>query len=360
MVSNVTDEDGQTLTSWQSLADQAHRILDSVVGLAGSEYTERKKGSTFTELHAALTWAENFLRGGAAGSGSGGRIWGPHATEVIIAEIAVIRNRLLTLHLAMQQEMMQGVNSSLERLRSAATVEEFAQMLPMEVVELGYVRSLFSWVADMQWVAYSAHSNQGEQESRMLVEAGRQDPLRDLRSFFEFEMIQERCPILKQNIRASQRVHPEIMNITQSDAYVASPVVVSGGVAGFVSVDVNEKTGTVDQFDRDLLGIFTSGAGIALERLRVQQKYSVESSLDELLPSGGRALEAPNGYLSSLTSRELEVLDLIARGYTNAQIAEVLFISEGTAKTHVRNLLRKLEVSNRTQAADLYRSQKPR
>jgi len=360
MVSNVTDEDGQTLPSWQAQADQAHRILDSVVGLAGRDYTERKKGGTFAELHSALTWAENFLRGDAAGSSSGGRAWGPHAIEMIIAEIAVVRNRLLTLHLAMQQEMMQGVNSSLERLRSAVTVEEFAQVLPMEVVELGYVRSLFSWVADMQWLAYSAYSNQGELEGRMLVEAGRQDPLRDLRSFFEFEMIQQRCPILRQGIRASQRVHPEIMNITRSDAYVASPVIVSGGVVGFISVDVNAKTGTVDQFDRDLLGMFTSGAGIALERLLIQQKYPGISSLNELLPLGGRGADNAVGDLSSLTSRELEGLDLIAQGHTNAQIAEVLFISEGTAKTHVRNLLRKLDVSNRTQAADLYRSRKRR
>lgn len=192
----------------------------------------------------------------------------------------------------------------------------------------------------------------------MLVEAGRQDPLRDLRSFFEFEMLQDRSPILKQDIRGSQRVHPEIMDITQSEAYVASPVTVSGGVAGFISVDANEKTGTVDQFDRDLLGMFTSGAGIALERLRVQQEYSVASSIDVLVPLGRHGAADSAGDLSSLTTRELEVLGLIAQGCTNTQIAEDLFISEGTAKTHVRNLLRKLEVSNRTQAAALYRRQR--
>src|SRR5699024_9229656 len=169
---------------------------------------------------ARLRWAETFMRTHGASLSSTGWIGSPHAAKVIAAEAAVIRNSLLTLHLSMQQEMMEGVNSSLERLRAAETVEELARMLPFEVVSLGYVRSLFSWVDHMQWVARSAHSTQGEKESELLVEAGRQDPLRDLRSFFEFEMIQDRRPILRQGIRTSGRVHPEIMNITESDAYV--------------------------------------------------------------------------------------------------------------------------------------------
>lgn len=142
MVSNITGD--EAIISWQELADQAHRILGSVVTLAGREYSELKKGSTFSELNAALAWAESFLRSDGAGSTSGSCTLGPHVAEMIAAEIAVIRNRLLTLHLSMQQEMMQGVNSSLERLRAADTVEEFARVLPIEVVELGYVRSLFS------------------------------------------------------------------------------------------------------------------------------------------------------------------------------------------------------------------------
>lgn len=52
-----------------------------------------------------------------------------------------------------------------------------------------------------------------------------------------------------------------------------------------------------------------------------------------------------------LTNRELEVLELIVSGCNNASIAEKLYITVGTVKTHVRNILNKLCVDDRTQAA---------
>jgi DNA-binding NarL/FixJ family response regulator len=57
--------------------------------------------------------------------------------------------------------------------------------------------------------------------------------------------------------------------------------------------------------------------------------------------------------LDQLTTRELEVLTLIARGQSNAEIAAQLFLSEHTAKTHVASILRKLQLTNRVQAVVL-------
>lgn len=59
----------------------------------------------------------------------------------------------------------------------------------------------------------------------------------------------------------------------------------------------------------------------------------------------GRAVKGP------LTPRELEVLQLLAEGQTNAKIAQSLRITTGTAKLHVEHILKKLAVSDRTQAA---------
>ena len=52
-----------------------------------------------------------------------------------------------------------------------------------------------------------------------------------------------------------------------------------------------------------------------------------------------------------LTERELEVIRLVARGYSNQNIAQELVISEKTVKTHVSNILSKLDLADRTQLA---------
>src|SRR5260370_7645239 len=64
---------------------------------------------------------------------------------------------------------------------------------------------------------------------------------------------------------------------------------------------------------------------------------------------GGR--QRPSNPFTELSDRELDVLRVIAEGLSNAQIAERLIIGEGTVKTHVTNILGKLHLVDRTQAA---------
>jgi DNA-binding NarL/FixJ family response regulator len=54
--------------------------------------------------------------------------------------------------------------------------------------------------------------------------------------------------------------------------------------------------------------------------------------------------------LETLTEHEREVLSLVAHGFTNAEIASRLFLSEGTVKTHVHRILSELELGDRVQA----------
>lgn len=75
----------------------------------------------------------------------------------------------------------------------------------------------------------------------------------------------------------------------------------------------------------------------------LQFPLQFESQEDKLNNYSGEEL--------NLTDREIEVLTLMAEGATNKMIADTLFISENTAKTHVRRILEKLQFSSRTKAA---------
>lgn len=75
----------------------------------------------------------------------------------------------------------------------------------------------------------------------------------------------------------------------------------------------------------------------------IEKEVSIKIKVDEL--NGDRRKLHEN-----LTNRETEVLHLIADGLSNQEIADALFITLKTVKTHVSNILSKLEVSDRTQA----------
>jgi len=95
-------------------------------------------------------------------------------------------------------------------------------------------------------------------------------------------------------------------------------------------------------------GLTTLAAGIMTRgRLDTRQRVA--------LPVGPYEQPSPQaahgGALGVLSDREREVLDLVAAGMTNRQIADRLYISEKTAATHVSNILGKLQASSRAQAA---------
>ena len=74
-------------------------------------------------------------------------------------------------------------------------------------------------------------------------------------------------------------------------------------------------------------------------------------------PRPAHSAATPARDLSELTEREVEVLRLIAQGATNREIATALVISEGTVKNHMSNILSRLQLRDRTQAALYAREQ---
>lgn len=93
-------------------------------------------------------------------------------------------------------------------------------------------------------------------------------------------------------------------------------------------------------------------ARIVLQQSRNEQSQAELSSetntvaINSIPPDQRQLLEA-----EPLTRRQLEILELVVAGYSNKEIAKQLYITLGTAKTHVRDILRKLCADDRTQAA---------
>jgi DNA-binding CsgD family transcriptional regulator len=102
-----------------------------------------------------------------------------------------------------------------------------------------------------------------------------------------------------------------------------------------------------------LIALLFAGVGIWLG-LKITRKKEVVV-FKEVVVSAAASFVLNKGKLRELavTPRELEILDLIANGMSNREIAEKLFVSENTVKTHSSRLFDKLGAKRRTQAVQL-------
>jgi len=121
--------------------------------------------------------------------------------------------------------------------------------------------------------------------------------------------------------------------------------------AGTFSISVNLHGNSVElrQVTEDrLVGRYAYGNYMPVGTVRLLELFARH------LPEAGQAEPgALDPRLAALTPRELEVLRTVAEGMSNAEVAEQLFCSEATVKTHVGRILAKLGVRDRVQAVVL-------
>ncbi len=125
--------------------------------------------------------------------------------------------------------------------------------------------------------------------------------------------------------------------------------------------DVHVLILTVSEQEPDLLAALRVGAaGYLLKDMppaELVEAVLMAGAGDPRIPAtmAGRVLSEVDagsmGAIEDLSPREREVLELLAHGLKNREIAERLFLSEATVKTHVRHLLDKLRLRNRAEAA---------
>jgi DNA-binding NarL/FixJ family response regulator len=141
---------------------------------------------------------------------------------------------------------------------------------------------------------------------------------------------------------SSPRVAVVILTLYNTEQYVVEAV--KAGAAGYLL-----KTASRDQICSTIREVHAGGLLVRSTTLHKVLGGSVTTGPVDLdfrgHPSGA------GSEVERLSPRELDVLKLVVEGMTNKDIGAVLYITEDTAKKHVQNIIAKLQVSDRTQAA---------
>ena len=165
---------------------------------------------------------------------------------------------------------------------------------------------------------------------------------------------------LTKQLKASQNANDEsrtkVLILTLRDNKEAVLAAFAAGADSYCMKDIS--------FDNLLEALRVTHSGNAwidpaIARIVLQQAQQIPEGSTESVVADGKtvsinAADAEYDQMIAaypLTERELEVLQLIVEGCSNAIIAEKLYITVGTVKTHVRNILNKLCADDRTQAA---------
>jgi DNA-binding CsgD family transcriptional regulator len=269
------------------------------------------------------------------------------------------------------------------RLRDRKNPDELIDAAPRELLaSCGFTRAMVSRVRGSLWVPEALEIADGVDDEEPALQRFIHEveiPLTHV--LIETEMVRRRIPVLVNDPAGHPRTFKPLVEAGRSTSYVAAPIMPTSRVIGFFHADRFGQELPVSPEDRDNLWLFAEHFGLLYERAVLAERLERQRShlhhalvnavleIDEISNAEiklARALQAPAQTLTTsvpgpssplamlLTAREQEVLELMATGATNSQIARELVVSEGTVKSHVKRILRKLRVDNRAGAVARY------
>jgi DNA-binding CsgD family transcriptional regulator len=372
----------------RSLGSRVASTLDTCRSLLGIEVDDDeldrlRDGDLFDALRAveSTTGALTERLGSLSGHSRTVRVL---RVQELLAELQSEWHEIQQEFLGRQVEMLGGIREALQRLRRA---ESTAQMMSRVTVEAcrscGVDRCVLLRVEEGKLIPESVffdHDQDFQEKWERFARA--HPPVIDPRDP-EVQLLRRHMPILVPDPEVSRGIR-EVAAAAHSTGYVAAPLTVRGNVAGTLHGDIFSSGGRVGPVTRDALAAFAEGFAYALERTvlieRMRSQFremremmaQANTTFDELFETGVELRRTENGDVTTvargpamllpnesrlaglLTRRELEVVELMARGSSNADIATELVISEGTVKSHVKHILRKMRASNRAQAVSCY------
>jgi LuxR family transcriptional regulator, regulator of acetate metabolism len=316
------------------------------------------------------------------------RYTGPNAAEVtaLSLELAEVRVLLAGERTDRRINGVLQVQRALAHLRAVGSTDQMLAKAPEAVCTYCGFKAAILWQVEEEGVVtpVSAYSVKDPHfQAKVQRFCGKFAPLRLDAMVLENDMLRLRGPLIVHDALNDPRVIRELTRASNIRSYVAAPVMPEGRVIAFL----HASTLAVDDIlDRDVLWAFAEGYGYALERTILLRRLhdqgerirelvvSTESVLAEIREAGLQISTASAGLQAKesepvrsamfsapdsrvhqlLTRRELEIMELLAHGETNRQIADRIVVSEGTVKSHVSQILRKMHAANRAEAVSKF------
>jgi DNA-binding CsgD family transcriptional regulator len=311
----------------------------------------------------------------------------PESTDdsAAIAELLIsilrVRCELLDDDLSRRARCLSEIRNALGELRGLSPREMIYAAPVVLSREFGFARTMISTVRGSVWLPQHLYieDEAADPYSRPFHEFVAHAHIQLADAPLETELIRKRCGAFVPSPKDDKRTFKEIVDVSGCYGYVAAPITVGGRAIGMLHADRPEPDGVVTMDHLDQLEAFAECLAVAfesavLEEKATQQHIEVENlcaNVDELLRRSVRpALWSLSGAkpgrrhdanyhcdqpdVPSLTAREREIMSYVATGATNGQIARCLVISEGTVKSHLKHIARKLKTSSRAAAVAVY------
>ncbi|MGW0035113.1 helix-turn-helix domain-containing protein [Gordonia sp. NPDC003376] len=234
---------------------------------------------------------------------------------------------------------------------------------------LGFRRALFSTVDDGRWWPACLFVEHDLMDTHQRLREYLVDNPIDLHQAQVEGLAVSGCsPHLVTSPHTHSMTYKPLMSVSDSHGYVVAPVICDRTVVGMVHADRFDEPATAADLER--VSFSTQMMAVVAERMARRRRLAelatrladVVTYAEEVLAgraelgSAGTSTSSDRDVHPGLTVRQHSIMRLLCEGATNVQIARELGVSEGTVKTHVRNIYRALGVRSRAGAAAAYRA----
>jgi DNA-binding CsgD family transcriptional regulator len=301
-----------------------------------------------------------------------GRPTDVRAAARVLVELLALERELAELEYVRRADALERVSDSVRRLGELGSAEG---ILAKAAAELGsgaqFDRVLVSEVLDgaLRPLAVWDGADQGRADA--LLAQLQATPIRLEYPLIEAEVVRHRHAETVTVGGSRARAPGRLAQTWGWRSYVVAALTAQGESIGLLHADAAASGRPMDALDAEVAGKYAEGLSgvferavlrhtLALHRAELQSAgHWISGRLSQLSDAAACepsrvATAAERQMVESLTPRELEVLRLMARGLTNLAIANALVVREGTVKYHVKNILRKLGATSRTDAVSRF------